>query len=454
LSGIATPRERLSPARKLAYGLGDHTVNVSLSAASFFYLIFLTQHAGLRPALAGLVVLVARIVDAISDPAMGRLSDRTRWRAGRRRPYFLIGALPFGFCFALMWSTCPFGSEWGRFFYYAGAYVGVSLSVTCVSVPYLALLPEMATDYDERTSLNTYRNLLTVAGTFVAVGMKSLVDGFGGDPAAWQQAGIWLGIWMVLPWLLVYRVSFEQPGYQRESDLGFVEGMRVLARHRSYRILTGLYILGRVSMDLIGAMFLFWFIYWIGREDDFQPTLAIFLIVAMLALPFWLAVSRRTDKRDIFVLGCAWWAVSMIAIYFAQPDHPRWLIFAAASLAAIGYAVVDLAPWAMLGEVVDEDELITGERREGVYVGCFMFIRKLAGASAVQIAGIALELGGFESGVPPEQQTEAAITTIRLLTAFGPALFLVLAIVVARRYPLTRAAHRRILDQLEERRRA
>ncbi len=442
------PSSRLTPGTKTLFGLGDHTVNLVLSAASFFYLYFLTEYAGLRPALAGLVLWVARAVDAFTDPAMGRISDLTRWRWGRRRPYFLLGALPFGICFALMWTTPALESQAARFVYYAAIYIGVSCSMTVLSVPYLALIPEMATDYDERTSLNTYRAALAVLGTFAAVGMKTLSDALGGDADAWWQAGLVASVWLVLPWIAVHRVSFERPEFRREVALRFSEGARLLVAHRAYRSLCGLYILGRIAMDLIGAMFLLYFSYWIGRPEDFDPILMVFLLVSVASLPVWLRISRHSDKRDIFMVGAGWWIVGQLVMFVADADWPGWTLYAVATFAAIGYAVADLMPWAMVGEVIDEDELVTGERREGVYVGFFMFLRKLGGASAVLLVGVALDLGGYVGGMPREEQSELAIQSIRALTSLAPALFLVLAIVASRDYPLTRAAHQEVLRRL------
>ena len=165
--------------------------------------------------------------------------------------------------------------------------------------------------------------------------------------------------------------------------------------------------------------------------------------------PVWLRVARRHDKRTIFVVGASWWIVIQFFIFAGQPDWPRWTMFLIASLAAIGYAVADLMPWSMLGEVIDEDELLSGERREGIYNGVFTFLRKLGGAVGVFLVMGSLDLAGFEQG---EEQTEPVRQTIRFLAACGPALFLGLAAVVARDYPLTRAAHDRILDALSQRR--
>jgi sugar (glycoside-pentoside-hexuronide) transporter len=447
----APPRARLSVASKVVYGLGDHTVNLVLSAASLLYLAFLTQYGGLRPALAGIVILIAHAVDAVTGPLMGRISDLTRSRFGRRRGYFLLGAVPFGFFFALMWSTPGFESEAARFAYYLAVYGIVSCFMTCVSVPYLALIPEMATGYDERVSLNTYRTVAAVLGTFAAVGMKELADAFGGGAAGWQQSAWWMGAWTALPWLAVFAVSFERPDFARPVQLGFVEGARLLLRHRSYRKLVGLYLHARIAVDLIGAMFLLYFTYWIGREGDFSITLTFFLSLVVVALPIWERISKRSEKRTVFIVGTLWWALIQVGIFFALPDWPRWTLFAITGLAAIGYAVADLMPWSMLGEVIDEDELATGERREGVYVGFFMFLRKLGGGVAVAGIGFVLDLCGFDGSLPREQQSELALEAIRVSTALVPAAFLLFAVQVARGYGLGRAEHARILEAIARR---
>jgi len=446
--------ERLSATGKAVYALGDHTVNLVLSAVSLLYFKFLLEHGGLSPFLAGLVIWIARIVDAFTDPAMGRLSDMTRWRAGRRRPYFLIGALPFGLFFALMWLSVPFGSESARFAYYASIYVCVSLGMTCVSVPYLALIPEMATEYDERTSLNTFRSVAAVLGTLAAVGMKPVADAFGGDSTAWVYTAALTAVWLVVPWIAVYAVSFERPAYTGSASLGFVDGIRALAAHRSYRILSTLYILARIAVDLIGAMLLLYFAYSIGREEDFAPTLALFLVIVVVSLPVWLAYARRSDKRTLFIAGAAWWSAIQVTLFFGDSDWPRWVLFAVPALAAVGYAVAEMMPWAMLGDVIDEDELATGERREGMYVGFFTFLRKIGGATAVLAMGLVLELSGFVGGIARGEQTELALLSIRTMTSLVPMAVLLLAIAVAIRYPLTRKAHARIINALALRRNA
>ncbi|MCH8890023.1 MAG: MFS transporter [Myxococcales bacterium] len=444
--------KRLSSAQKAVYALGDHTVNLVLSAIALLYFKFLMEHGGLSPFLAGLVVWIARIVDAFTDPGMGRLSDMTRWRSGRRRPYFLIGALPFGLFFALMWLSVPFESQSARFVYYSLTYVCLSLAMTCISVPYLALLPEMATEYDERTSLNTFRSVAAVMGTLVAVGMKPVADAIGGDSAAWAYTAAVTAVWLVVPWFAVYAVSFERPGHDKRTSLGFLEGIRALAAHRSYRILSTFYILARIAVDLIGAMLLLYFAYWIGREEDFAPTMLLFFAMVILALPAWLVVAKKQDKRTLFIAGAAWWSAIQIALFLGDASWPRWVLFAVPSLAAVGYAVAEMMPWAMLGDVIDEDELATGERREGMYVGFFTFLRKIGGATAVLAMGLVLELSGFVGGLERTEQNELALLSIRTMTSLVPMVVLLLAIAFATQYPLTREAHAKIVSALARRR--
>jgi oligogalacturonide transporter len=443
------PKE-LKPLQKAAYATGDFTVNTALSALGLIYTTyFLTQVAGLRPALAGLVPLIARSLDAFADPMMGRLSDVTRSSWGRRRVYFLIGAIPFGFFYALMWLPAPFETQWANATYYTATYTLMGLWMAVLSVPYLALLPEMALDYDERTSLNTYRMVGSLLGVFAAIGIRPVANALGGGAQGFALSGTLYGVALALPWLLVYRVTFERPDFaSRTAGDGFIDGVRTLLRHRNFNLLTGLFLMGRISMDLVSALLILYFTYWIGRSEDFELTMFLFLTSVVLSLPLWLRLSQGRNKSTMFVVGCAWWMVTSLAFLFIGPDSPRWLLFVLPPLVGFGYGVVDVMPWAMLGEVIDEDDLASGHRREGLYNGVFTFLRKLAGALGVFLVLTILDLAGFEKGA---EQTETVRQMIRILTAVAPAFFLAVSIWFAWNYPLTRAAHERILEDLARR---
>ena len=441
----------LSTLTKAVYALGDHTVNLGLASMLFVYPFFLTDIAGISAGVAGLVPLVGRFADAVSDPLMGRFSDRTTWRAGRRRPFFLIGMVPFGLSFAALWWNTETLSETEARNFYMTLYVVFSLSTTVVAVPYLAIIPEMTSAYDERTALNAWRAVGAIAGALLAAAvLKPLAEALGGGAAGYQQAGLIAGLWMIVVWPLVHRVTFERPDRPAPSQVGLLESVKSLMRHVAFVRLTWIYILGRIAIDLTSTLFLYYFTWWLGRPDDFPLTLGLFLVTVALSMPLWNAVAKRVDKHTIFLLGAGSWILSQAALLAAQPEWPRSWIFLGAAIGGVGYAAADMIPWSMLGEVVDEDELESGQRREGVYFGLFMFLRKLGGAAAVALALNVLEWSGYVGGA--ESQPDETLTTIRLLTAAVPAGFVALAALMARDFPITRARHAEILAQLEARR--
>jgi GPH family glycoside/pentoside/hexuronide:cation symporter len=326
----------------------------------------------------------------------------------------------------------------------------MSVAMTVLSIPYLALQPEMARGYDARTSLNTFRNLGAVIGTFAgAVALRPVANAFGGGAEGFAWAGAAYGALLALPWLAIHAATWERPDFQtRANEITFREGIRILARHHSFRQLTGLYICGRITMDVIGAVLIVYFTHVIGRTGDFEWTMGLFIVAVAAALPFWLAVAPRFEKATLFRVGALWWAASFALLLVASPDWPRWLILLVAPLGAIGFAAVDLMPWSMMGEVVDEDDLATGERREGLYNGFFMFLRKVGGTFAVLAIGGVLGVLDLEPNAPP---SDGALVAIRVLASLVPAAFLLLSLRFARAYPLTRAAHAQILTRLAAR---
>jgi len=437
----------LGPVRKAVFALGDLSTNTALAAFSLIFAsYFLVQVAGLRPLLAGLVPLVGRVIDAITDPLMGRISDGTRWRWGRRRPWMLLGAVPYGISFAMVWADPGIASEWGRFAYYAVVYCLVMVSTTVLSVPYLALIPEMALQYDARTSLNTYRAIGANLGIFAALAIRPVAEAFGGGKTGFAAAGIVYGIALALPWLAVHRVTFERPEFQaRPTEGGLLDGFRLAFRQRTFMRLTAMYMMGRIAMDLASALLILYVSFWLGRSEEFESLMAVFLVAVIAALPLWLRVARGRDKAEVFVIASLCWVVFGLGLAIVQPDWPSWTVFCYVPLVGLGFAAVDLMPWAMLGEVIDEDELESGERREGLYNGMFTFLRKLGGAIAVFLVLGTLDLLGYRKGA---EQTETARQAIRWMTGVGPAAFLAAGVAFARGYPLTRARHLEIVRRL------
>ena len=287
-------------------------------------------------------------------------------------------------------------------------------------------------------------------GIFCAIGMRGFADSLGGGPEGWATAAAIYGVGIALPWFWVYRISFERPEFRRTDVKSppLLSSLLSALRNRTFARLVSLYVCGRLAMDLIGAMLILYFTYWLGRTDDFELAMLAFLLAAMVGLPFWFWVSKRVDKKRTFMLGSLLWTATQLMLFVVSPDWPRWVGFAGIMFAGFGFAAVDIMPWSMVGDVIDEDDLETGERREGLYNGLLMFIRKLAGAVAVFLALALLDLSGFQHG---QEQTPSVLWMIRVLASLGPALFLFLGFLAATRYPLTRERHAEVLAALRAR---
>ena len=444
--------ERLPLHLKLIYGLGDHSINTALVALTMIFPFYLTDVVEMPIWLAGLVPLVGRSVDAVSDVFMGRLSDRTRWKAGRRRPYLLIGALPFAVFFAAIWAAPPIDSPALQFGYFAGVYALVSISMTIVAIPYQALMPELTDDYDERTTLATFRSVLSLLATLlIAVSFRPAVEALGGDAPAWALVGLIFAAWILWPWLPIWWVTWERPRAEDQEPLSFEQYVRVLVTNKNYQRLLFLFALGRIAIDLPLALFLHYFTYVIGHPDYFDGMMFTFILGTVVGMPLWMRFARGRDKSRVYIYACFAWTGTFFGLLSLQPDWPYALMLSISFLSGAGYSAADMMPWSMVADLADEDEVVSGERREGIYVGVFTFVRKMSGSIGVALAFFVLDVVGF---VPNVENPDTVVTAIRVLTAAVPIGFILASIAGARRYTLGHAEHEGILEELARRRAA
>ncbi|MEO0409053.1 MAG: MFS transporter, partial [Cyanobacteria bacterium P01_A01_bin.135] len=194
------PRRTLSLSTKLAYGAGDMGAGLTANLVVFSFLAFLTNVAGLSPALAGTVLLVGKIWDGINDPMVGFLSDRTRSRWGRRHVWMLFGSIPFGVSFMLMWLVPGFEQPWLKFAYYLVVSMVFFTTYTAVNLPYAALTPELTQDYDERTTLSSFRLAFSLGGAVLGLALGAVLNQFISSPQQqFQMLGIIGAVAAVLP---------------------------------------------------------------------------------------------------------------------------------------------------------------------------------------------------------------------------------------------------------------
>ena len=447
------PSEKLPLWRKVAYAVGDFANSVGPGTiVPFWYLFFLTDVARLNPALAGLTVLVGGIWDAVNDPLVGMLSDRTRTRWGRRRPYLLFGALPFGITFALLWIVPPIRNQMLLALYFAFIYILFDTAFTFVGCPYSALTPEMTLGHDERTVLTTYRmSVSIVAGLIAAVGFAVVLDAFPGDrQAAFRLMGIICGTAFVPTTLIAYAGARERKEFQAEPAPNPIDGLRFVLRNREWRFTLAMSLLSWIPVDIASAVFAYYLIYWVGVEAvEASVVQAIILASAALCLPLVLWMSRRWEKRRAFSISMLSWAVVMLALLFL-PQRARAMAYVAAILVGPGVSAAHVLPTAMSADVLDVDELASGKRQEGIYAGFGVFVRKLSTKLVLAGIGPILAWSGYVSGA--SVQTPQALTAIRVAISVVPAIILISAAAVGRFYPLTRARHQELQTELAKRR--
>ena len=471
----APPKENhLSFWTKLVYGTGDWSGSSYGTLRQIFYAIFLTDVVGLEPRLASVAALLGIIWDAVNDPLVGMLTDRVRTRWGRRRPFLLIFAIPFGLSFMLLWWAPPWHSQIALAVTVSLAFMLSDTFETLCGVPFSALLPELTPDYDERTTLTSYRIFFNLLASLVtAVAAPMIVDAALNAGLTQQQgyllvAGLFAGS-AAIPYLLIFAVVRERyVGKEQPQDpTPLRETVRTAWSNIPFRFATAIYMLNWITFDLVALVLPFYLLYWIARGNLlFSVTLlgislplesavfAILLITAVIALPFWLWLSHRLGKHTAYIIGMIFWAGVQLGIFSVRPGQITlvlWMSF----LAGLSVSAAHVLPDAIFPDVIEWDELRTGRRQEGIYYGVKNFVRKLTGALAIFIA--LQVLGWFGYQTPPESattfmQSPVTLTAIRVLIGPCGAVLLFSAVLAAWFYPLTREKHGRIRRLLAKRR--
>jgi GPH family glycoside/pentoside/hexuronide:cation symporter len=445
--------EKLPLKTKLLFSTGDLSTSIPLAIVMFFQLFFLTDVAGLRPDLAAWAIAAGRVWDAVNDPLFGLLSDRIRTRWGRRRVLLLFGAVPLGLSFAMMWLV-PSWSPLALTAYYAVAFILFDTIFTAVHVGYNALTPEMTADYDERSSLNGYRMVLSISGTLGAIILATVLGWFIDDSRfLFAIVGAGLGLVSMVPPLVVFGVTRERPAEEQPAPLPVWQALTMTLANRPFRLVMGLYLLSWTTASILAANLVYFANYYLRVPEQANYFVLLAQGSAILFIPVWVWVARRLDKRRAFLLGTASWVVVLLGIFVLGPDQVG-LAYALAALAGSGIATAYVLPWSMVPDIIEYDEVRSGQRREGSYYAFASFFQKLATGAALWAMGQALAFTGYitppTSGSLPVQPSQA-VQSIRFFMGPVPMALLVLAMIFAWRYPISREEHRALREQLAAR---
>lgn len=449
----ATPVQavpKLSTRQKLLFSTGDISTSAPLALLMFFQLYFLTDVAGLRPDYAGWAVGLSRIWDSVNDPLFGLVSDRIRTRWGRRRVLLLFGAVPLGLSFMLMWIVPPLG-DLGLAVFYGLTFIIFDTVYTVIHVGYNALTPEMTTDYDERSSLNGYRMVFSISATLGAIILATVLGWYITDNRLlFAILGFGLGVIVMIPPWIVFRVTHERRSEELPEALPARQAIAATLKNRAFRWVMGLYLLSWTAANILAAVLVYFASYYMRVPEQATYFVLVAEGSAILFIPLVVWVARVLDKRRAFILGMFSWIAIFLGIFALRPEQlmPAYIL---AALSGAGIATTFVIPWAMVPDVVEVDQKETGQRREGSYYAFASFFQKLATGGALWAMGLALAWTGYitpGAGAAAPVQPPEAIFAIRLFAGPIPVVLVLLAIVCAWKYPITRASHQALLKEL------
>ncbi len=530
---LGAPRLKLW--QKVFYGAGDSTNSMSGTIIDLFLLFYFTDVLGLKPLLGGLVLLIGRIWDAINDPLVGYISDRSKSRFGRRRIFMLLSAVPLGASYIFIWRIPATASDAVKVALAIFLYLVYDTCSTFFAVPFQALGNEVSQNYDERTSLVAWRMLFSIVTGLVSTVVPMMIVGAvpvvfptdlhvavdsavksgllpqgmidimrggltsangsftqdvldrvnaavasGALPAGFidtvNQAvtaakrigyplvGLIFGIsFIAFPFFPV--VAFREDVDVERKHEPFLKSMGLILKDATFRRILGFYFLIWATIGIIMAYMMYYFKYYLHMEGSFDLIAGGMFVVAALAIPLWVTVSAKYDKKVANVVGTLiFGGVLFFLLLPAEWLKATWFTVAGMQVSAlwplvlvigVGLAAAHVMPNAIMPEAVDMCRLQTGIHSEGTYYGALNFMFKAGRAVAILLASAALQWSGYrevsDSGVVPTAQPDSAVFMIRLIMGLVAPVLICSSVIVLRKYRIGRKEHQEILKKLAER---
>jgi GPH family glycoside/pentoside/hexuronide:cation symporter len=468
-----TAREDIVPfGQKAAYGAGQFTVNLYPAALGVF-MYYLIVGFKMDPAMAGLVAALPKIFDALIDPIMGFITDNTRSRWGRRKPYILSGTILTGVAFMVLWQLYPENSQAYNFVYFLTLSVIFFISFTIYSTPFIGLGYEMTSDYNERTRLMAVGQIFGQFAWMIAPWFWSLIGNpdlfFEESTEGVRVLSIWVGgisiIIGALPALFCKELVL--PDTEGESKLNMKNMAANLKEFWKAIVQT---LSCKPFVKLCGATFLifngfqtiaqfsyFIIVYFIfkGSMSDAGYWPPIFSTIsaastAFLIIPIITRISSKVGKKKAFIISTVLSIVGyMLKWWCFDPTNP-WLMFLPLPLISFGIGGLFTLMMSMTADVCDLDELNNGTRREGMFGAVYWLMVKIGNGLAMAISGVVLKMVGFNQNT--ELQTSEALINLRLSDIFIPIFFAVLAIVIMWHYSINESKAHEIREALIARR--
>lgn len=433
---------------KLGFGIGDLGGNLYFTVIAFWLLNYLTDTVGIAAGMAGVVVMIGKIWDAVTDPLMGYISDRTNSRWGRRRPYLLFGSLPWLVAMVVLFTNPRLDGQWALFVWGVAAFCFLSTAFTVVNVPYSSLTPELTKDYHERSSLNGYRAVFMVTGTLIGAGAAlPLVNALPNKSIGFSVMGGVFGALMMGSALVTFSVVRE-PKLEEHArpKAGFFSSYLHVFKTGPFVVVLLTYMFNIIAVSVVSGTMIYYFKYVHDNEALTTVALLILLVTAMLFIPVAVRVSRKVGKKTTYAVGMLIIAAASMAIFAAGHLLGVPFVFVMMFAAGVGLSTTYPMPWAMIPDTVEYGYLRSGERREGGYYGIWTLFSKAGQGLAVGLSGLVLHLTGYVADVP---QTAAAKLGIRMLVGPVTAVVFVAAAFTLIFYPLNEKRYGEVLREIE-----
>jgi oligogalacturonide transporter len=435
--------------KKLAFASADIFGGGSFNIVNFLYPGFLALTVGISPYWIGIVILVARVWDAITDPLMGHISDRTTSKMGKRRIY-LVFAAPFVLVsMYLLFFPYSFSSTGLRVVAVLLSYLVFTTVQTTVMIPYYSLSSEITSDYQKRASYNSYRLGFSIFASILCVAVPGIVVGMFDDKAIGFQVmslsfGLLFGLSVLFTGLFA-REEIQTPIVT--TKLSFKEMAKPL-NLRPFRQYLGMFLVLQMSMAIMSGLFFFYVDFYITKNQTFQGestmvgliAAALMFSMQIVALPIYLKMIEKKGKTFAYRFGAYVWIVTALFILVIPANVDPIAIYLVGALMGFGISGPGLVPHTMYGDVVDAGQLRFKDRLDGQMSGFTNFINKIAQAVGLALVMFLIGLAGFEEqpfdGDLIVEQPDSALLMIRLIMAFAPLVFMSIGIYISHKYKI------------------
>ncbi len=440
--------DKISRKTKLGFGAGEFSSSIFFTITSFWLMNFLTDEVRLSAALAGTALLVGKIWDAVIDPFIGYVSDHTRTRWGRRRPYILFFAVPFGIAFVLMFRNPDIASQMGKFWWALLTYVFFCTVYSFTNIPYNSILPEISKDYHERTNISGYKQAFAVIGTILGAGAAlPIMALFASRTAGYIGMAAIFGFLAALS-LLVTFISVREPkAVERPKGESIPRSLKDVFTNKPYVLLLTAWFTNSTAVAIMEAMLIYYYKYIFRDEGAVTLAMILLLVVTIATIPFWVWFARKVSKKAAYSIGMTITLLAVVLFAFTADRLGQGIALVFMVLAGFGFSSHYVLPWSMAPDTIEFGYARSGVRREGVYYSAWTFMIALGGAFAGFLVGQTLGLYGY---VPDAIQSANSILGIRLLIGPLPALLILLGNLALLFYPLNQKRYEEVQAVIRE----